>query len=195
MLDIKLIRDDPELVKAAMKTRNKDMDATVDMVLEIDAQRRELMRVTDSMKQEQNAASKEIPRIKKEGGDIAPIMARMNEIKEKIKKNDAAISELDANQKKLMYEFPNVPNSIPPTTQTPMVRLPLAPAPVANISGSIPKIMVSEVIRMGRNRSFALRNAAFTMDKPFCRPCEAYSVIRMAVLANKPTNIIRPICI
>lgn len=114
MLDIKLIRDDPELVKAAMKTRNKDMDATVDMVLEIDAQRRELMRVTDSMKQEQNAASKEIPRIKKEGGDIAPIMARMNEIKEKIKKNDAAISELDANQKKLMYEFPNVPNSTVP---------------------------------------------------------------------------------
>ena len=114
MLDIKLIREDPELVKAAMKTRNKDMDATVDMVLEIDAQRRELMRVTDSMKQEQNAASKEIPRIKKEGGDIAPIMARMNEIKEKIKKNDAAITELDAKQKKLMYEFPNVPNSTVP---------------------------------------------------------------------------------
>lgn len=114
MLDIKLIRENPDMVKAAMKTRNKDMDATVDMVLEIDAQRRELMRVTDSMKQEQNAASKEIPRIKKEGGDIAPIMARMNEIKEKIKKNDAAISELDANQKKLMYEFPNVPNSTVP---------------------------------------------------------------------------------
>lgn len=88
-----------------------------------------------------------------------------------------------------------VPNSIPPTTQTPMVRLPLAPAPVANIRGNMPKIIVREVIRMGRNRSFALRNAAFTMDKPFCRPCEAYSVIRMAVLANKPTNIIRPICI
>ena len=69
MLDIKLIRENPEMVKAAMKTRNKDMDAIVDEVLEIDAERRELMKATDALKQEQNAASKKIPQIKKEGGD------------------------------------------------------------------------------------------------------------------------------
>lgn len=114
MLDIKLIRENPEMVKAAMKTRNKDMDALVDEVLEIDVERRELMKVTDAMKQEQNAASKQIPQIKKEGGDISSIMARMNEIKEKIKANDASIAELDAKQKKIMYEFPNVPNKSVP---------------------------------------------------------------------------------
>ena len=54
MLDIKLIRENPEMVKAAMKTRNKDMDAVVDEVLEIDAKRRELMKATDALKQEQN---------------------------------------------------------------------------------------------------------------------------------------------
>lgn len=114
MLDIKLIRENPEMVKAAMKTRNKDMDATVDEILEIDAKRRELMQVTDAMKQEQNSASKQIPQIKKVGGDISEIMARMNEIKEKIKANDAVLSELDAKQKTLIYEFPNVPNpSVP----------------------------------------------------------------------------------
>ena len=37
MLDIKLIRENPEMVKAAMKTRNKDMDAVVDDILDIDA--------------------------------------------------------------------------------------------------------------------------------------------------------------
>lgn len=114
MLDIKLIRENPEMVKAAMKTRNKDMDATVDEILEIDAKRRELMQVTDAMKQEQNSASKQIPQIKKAGGDISEIMARMNEIKEKIKANDAVLSKLDAKQKTLIYEFPNVPNpSVP----------------------------------------------------------------------------------
>lgn len=114
MLDIKLIRENPEMVKAAMKTRNKDMDATVDEILEIDAKRRELMQITDAMKQEQNAASKQIPQIKKAGGDISEIMARMNEIKEKVKANDAVLSELDAKQKQLIYEFPNVPNpSVP----------------------------------------------------------------------------------
>ncbi len=114
MLDIKLIRENPEMVKAAMKSRNKDMDALVDEVLAIDIKRRELMQITDTMKQEQNSASKQIPQIKKAGGDISEIMARMNEIKEKIKANDAAIAELDKKQKTIMYEFPNVPNSTVP---------------------------------------------------------------------------------
>lgn len=114
MLDIKLIRENPEMVKAAMKTRNKDMDAIVDEVLEIDAERRELMKATDALKQEQNAASKKIPQIKKEGGDISEIMTRMNEIKSKIKADDAKIAELDAKQKSLIYEFPNIPDKSVP---------------------------------------------------------------------------------
>ena len=114
MLDIKLIRENPEMVKAAMKTRNKDMDAVVDDILDIDAKRRELMKATDALKQEQNAASKKIPQIKKDGGDISEIMARMNEIKSKIKADDAKIAELDAKQKSLIYEFPNIPNKSVP---------------------------------------------------------------------------------
>lgn len=114
MLDIKLIRENPDMVKAAMKTRNKDMDATVDEILEIDAKRRELMQITDAMKQEQNNASKQIPQIKKAGGDISEIMTRMNEIKEKVKANDAILSELDAKQKSLILEFPNVPHKSVP---------------------------------------------------------------------------------
>ncbi len=114
MLDIKVIRENPEKVKAAMKTRNKDMDALVDEVLAIDAERRELMTKTDALKQEQNEASKKIPQIKKEGGDISEIMKRMNEIKELIKANDAVLSELEEKQKKIMYEFPNIPSETTP---------------------------------------------------------------------------------
>ena len=84
MLDIRLIRENPDKVKAAMRTRNKDMDDLVDQVLALDVRRRELMGATDAMKQEQNAASRDIPRIKKEGGDISEIMTRMNILKEKI---------------------------------------------------------------------------------------------------------------
>lgn len=114
MLDIRVIRENPEKVKTAMKSRNKDMDAQVDRVLEIDAARRELMGKADALKAEQNAASKEIPRIKKEGGDISEIMSRMNEIKESVKKLDAELAELDAAQKSIMYEFPNIPNESVP---------------------------------------------------------------------------------
>ena len=114
MLDIRLIRENPEKVKAAMKTRNKDMDAQVDRVLEIDAARRELMGKADALKAEQNAASKEIPKIKKEGGDVSAIMSRMNEIKEAVKKLDTELSDLDAAQKSIMYEFPNIPHESVP---------------------------------------------------------------------------------
>ena len=114
MLDIKLIRENPEKVKAAMKTRNKDMDAVVDEILEIDAQVRALTQKADALKAEQNAASKKIPQIKKEGGDISEIMTRMNEIKEEVKTLDAEKNELAAKQKNMMYEFPNVPSDTTP---------------------------------------------------------------------------------
>ena len=85
MLDIKVIRSNPDKVKAAMKTRNADMDGVIDELLAIDDKRRELLGQTEKIKAEQNAASKDIPRIKKEGGDVAPIMERMKELAAKAK--------------------------------------------------------------------------------------------------------------
>lgn len=114
MLDIKVIRENPDKVKAAMKSRNKDMDALVDEILEIDAKRRELIAKTDELKAQQNAASKQIPQIKKEGGDISEIMQKMNEIKEAIKADDGLLTELENKQKTIIYEFPNIPNEKTP---------------------------------------------------------------------------------
>ena len=54
MLDIKVIRQDPERVKAAMKSRNKDMDKEIDEILEIDVERRAINAAVDNMKAEQN---------------------------------------------------------------------------------------------------------------------------------------------
>ena len=94
MLDIKVIRQDPERVKTAMKNRNKDMDREIDEILQIDVERRAINTAVDNMKAEQNRVSKLIPQYKKEGKDIAPIMAEMKELSEKIKEEDAKLSEL-----------------------------------------------------------------------------------------------------
>lgn len=114
MLDIRLIRDNPDAVKQAMRTRNKDMDALVDEVLEMDRRRRALTAETDALKQRQNAASRDIPRIKKEGGDISAIMAEMNTIKESVKENDAQLSGIEQRQQQLLFEFPNIPHESVP---------------------------------------------------------------------------------
>ena len=61
MLDIKLIRSNPEKVKAGAKKRCIDVDALVDDILKIDEERREVTGKVETMKAEQNAATKKIP--------------------------------------------------------------------------------------------------------------------------------------
>ncbi len=114
MFDIRLIRSDPDRVKQAMKTRNKDMDAAVDQVLKIDAERREILAKADGMKAQQNAASKQIPKIKKEGGDVSAIMAQMKALSEQVKVCDAKLSELEKVQTDLLLGFPNMPHESVP---------------------------------------------------------------------------------
>ena len=118
MIDIKLIRENPGKIKAAMKSRNADMDAVIDELLDIDRQRREISTKTDEMKNEQNLASKEIPRIKKDGGDTAEIMEKMKALSEKIKENDGKISILDEKQKTILLNIPNIPHDSVPAGES-----------------------------------------------------------------------------
>ena len=87
-----------------------------------------------------------------------------------------------------------IPINIPPMAPVPSVLLPLAPTPLANISGNRPITMASEVIRIGRRRADAPSTAAETMLMPDWRRSRANSVIRMAFLANRPISMIRAIC-
>ena len=114
MLDIKVIRENPERVKQAMKNRNGDYDEIIDRVLACDEKRRELNSKADALKAEQNKASKQIPQIKKEGGDVSVILAEMNAIKAKIKGMDAEIAAVESEQKDLILSIPNIPNETVP---------------------------------------------------------------------------------
>ena len=114
MLDIRLIREDPDRVKRAMKTRNKDMDAVVDEIIAIDQKRRELASKRDGLKAEQNNASKLIPQIKKSGGDISEIMQKMNKVKEAIKADEDELNALEQKQRALLLEIPNIPSDTTP---------------------------------------------------------------------------------
>ena len=111
MLDLKMIRTDADAVKAAIKKREMDLDAVIDEILDIDEKRRALMGEVEAMKAEQNAVSKKIPQIKKEGGDVAVVMAEMKELSAKIKEKDVDLSSLEEAQKDLMLRLPNLPDA------------------------------------------------------------------------------------
>ncbi len=114
MLDIKVIRENPERVKQAMHTRNMDLDAKIDELLAIDVERRQLTVQVDALKQKQNEASKQIPVLKKEGKDTSAIFAEMAEIKTEVKDLDKKQSDLKAKQKSILLEIPNIPDASVP---------------------------------------------------------------------------------
>lgn len=114
MLDIKIIRENTDRVKAALKTRNADYDSYIDEILEIDEKRRKLSTETDALKAEQNKVSKQIPIMKKNGENTDAVMAEMKEISEKIKNDNAVISELETKQRDTLLRIPNIPSETTP---------------------------------------------------------------------------------
>ena len=116
MLDIRLIRTQPEVVKAALARRKMDID--VDKLLELDSQKREILYQVEQIKAKQNEVSKKIPAMKKAGEDVTPIFAEMKELSEKIKQDDEKVKELDVLIEEIMYSIPNIPNSEVPDGDT-----------------------------------------------------------------------------
>jgi len=114
MLDMKVIRQDPDRVKAACRNRNKDLDETVDRILAIDAENRALKTESEALKAQQNKASREIPAVKKAGGDISAVMEEMKRIAETVGKLDRKIADLDAQQLELALTIPNIPHESVP---------------------------------------------------------------------------------
>lgn len=114
MLDIKVVRNQPDMVKQAMKNRNKNFDAQVDEVLELDKQRRDILADVEAKKCLQNATSKKIPQIKKEGGDIETVMAEMKELSGQIKQLDTTLSEIEQKQYDILMGIPNIPHESVP---------------------------------------------------------------------------------
>lgn len=111
MLDIKLIKEHPEQVKAGLLAKEIPCDAEVDRILVLDEQRRDLIHETEQQKAEQNKVSKEIPLMKKNGEDTAPVFARMTELKTAIAKNDEALREIETELRGLMLSLPNLPDA------------------------------------------------------------------------------------
>ena len=114
MLDIKRIRSDAALVKQALRNRNMNMDTAIDEILAIDESRRTVTTKMETMKAEQNAASKDVPRLKKEGQDVSALMAKMKELSEAIKQENEQLSVLEKQQEELILSIPNLPHESVP---------------------------------------------------------------------------------
>ena len=110
MIDIKLIRENPEDVKKRLAYKEFDASEDIDRILELDTKRREIIMSLEADKAEQNKVSKQIPAMKKAGEDVAPVLAKMNEIKEAIKTAEATLRDTESEYNTLLLGLPNLPD-------------------------------------------------------------------------------------
>jgi len=108
VLDINLIREDPDLVRDALRKRQIDL-VPVDQILELDEQRRTLIQQVESLKAERNLVSKEIGRMKDQA-DRQQKIDQMRVVGERIDALDKNLRQVESQLADLMSEMPNLPD-------------------------------------------------------------------------------------
>jgi seryl-tRNA synthetase len=108
MLDLKLIRSEPERVKAALARRGAAEQ--VDELLALDARRRQLVPAVENAQSERKALSKQIGEAKQAGGDAEELMATVQGLKETIEAGRAELEKVEAELDQLAVSLPNLPD-------------------------------------------------------------------------------------
>ena len=111
MIDIRLIKENPDEIIARYEAKEAFVADEIREILRLDGERRAMIAENEALKAEQNKVTKQIPMMKKNGEDTAPVFARMKELSDTIKANDAKQKEIDTAYRNLMLALPNLPDT------------------------------------------------------------------------------------
>ena len=112
MLDIKLIRENPDKINELLKRRNPDL--SVDSVIKIDEDRRKIQFELDNLRATRKTESNKIGALKKDGVDTTELQAQIRKMGDDIKTLEEKLTELDAAQKEALLFIPNTPDETTP---------------------------------------------------------------------------------
>ena len=108
MLDIKLLRDHLDEVKARMATRGAAIDW--DQFQSLDRERRDAVAHTEKLKEKKNRLSGEIGKLKKSGADATVLMREVEEVSEAIRSSEGPLAEIETRFEQFMLTLPNLPH-------------------------------------------------------------------------------------
>lgn len=112
MIDLKLLRENPDAVRKALQARGSD--ANIDSILTFDAERRDLISQADALKQKRNEVTHAISRMKKANEDASALIQEMRAVGDQIDAFDAAIRDKDDSIRAQLLAIPNIPHpSVP----------------------------------------------------------------------------------
>jgi len=113
MLNIRLIRENPELVSEALKKRGEDT-SSLDKILEIENRRRDLLKDVEEMRQKRNSISQQIGSLKKEGKDASGVLAEAKDISDNMTSSEESLRDLEIQVRDILLLIPNMPDlSVP----------------------------------------------------------------------------------
>lgn len=108
MIDINLIRQDAQAVRARYLKRGKDIH--FEQLLKLDEQRKTLIKQTETMKAERNKVSALVPQLKKQGKDVTATIAEMKKLGDEIANIDKQLNDTEAQINDFMLRLPNLPD-------------------------------------------------------------------------------------
>ena len=114
MIDIKKLRDDFDKTAAELARRGVEKER-LEKARDLDAKRRALVGETETLKAKRNAASKEIGKIAKEGGDIAAAKEEMRKVGDRIAEIDKELAQVEVDLRETLLMIPNIPAPEIPT--------------------------------------------------------------------------------
>lgn len=112
MLDIKLIRENPEKINELLKRRNPDL--SVDEVLAVDEERRQIQAQADELRAKRKTESQKIGEMKKKGENTDKIQEEVRFLGDEVKALEEKQNELDEKQRNLLLNIPNIPDETTP---------------------------------------------------------------------------------
>jgi seryl-tRNA synthetase len=114
MIDAVWLRDNMNVVRAAVKNRGANLSAELDTLAELEARRRQLLPQSEGLKREQNAAAEEVGRAKRQGQDTTALQEATRARAQTIKQLEAELQELEGRRQGLLLTIPNVPHASVP---------------------------------------------------------------------------------
>jgi seryl-tRNA synthetase len=111
MLDIKLIRENPQTVADRLATRGRGDEARIAEIAALDEQRRRLLTEGDNLKAQRNQVSKQIGAAKSKGQDASAEMSAMKRVGEQIAALDKELVSVDEKLQQILLNIPNLPHA------------------------------------------------------------------------------------
>ena len=112
MLDPYLLRSDPEQVRQSLARRGFKLDVKAFTTLE--ERRKQIQVQTQELQAERNARSREIGKLKAQGGDIQPLLDEVASLGDRLQQSEAALAPVQEELNALLYGIPNIPDASVP---------------------------------------------------------------------------------